>query len=127
MRVAIMRTVLVACLVLGGLSAAACSSLVDPAKVEGALPGEANQLRIIQAALVVKAANTTISQQLQLNVITVPEAVRLRALTKQAEAAVVAARDALPLANGTTTERIAALNALLLQLLREQVIKAGVS
>ncbi len=105
---------------------AACNVFPDPAKVEGALPGEANELRIIQAALVVKAANVTIGQQLDAHVVSVAEATRLRGLTKKAEDAIASARTVLPLENGTTADRIAAVNAILIQLLREQVIKQGV-
>lgn len=105
---------------------AGCSLLQDPAKIEGALPSEANELRVIQAALVVKTANQTIGQQLDAKVLSVQDAVRLRALTKKAEDAVSAARVALPLEDGTTAEKIAAVNVILIQLLREQVIRQGV-
>lgn len=120
---------LMICLVLTALPVGAleaCSTLQDPAKIEGALPSEANELRVIQAALIVKAANATVAQQLDAKVISVSDAVRLRALTKRAEDAVAAARVALPLENGTTADRIAAVNVILIQLLREQVIKQGV-
>lgn len=127
MRSAFASLALALTLAVGVLGTAGCTILQDPAKVEGALPSEANELRVIQGALVVKAANDTIVQQLKAGLITTAEATRLRGVTKQAEAAVAAARLALPLENGDTTARITALNQILLTLLREQVIKAGAS
>lgn len=108
------------------LGTAGCNLLQDPATIEGALPSEANELRVIQAALVVKTANQTIGQQLDAGLISPGEASRLRGLTKQAETALAAAREVLPLEDGTTAERIAAVNVILIRLLREQVIKQGV-
>lgn len=114
----------IAAMALGG---AACSSLPgfqDPAEW-GCSPSETNECRVVAAALLVKASNQTIAQQLTAGAITVSEASRLRGLTKKAEDAVVAARAVLPLENGTTVDRLNTLTAILRQLLREQVIRTG--
>lgn len=106
---------------------AGCQWLPDPAKIEGATPAEANELRLIQAALLVKAANDTISQQLDARLITAQEASRLLAMTDKARAAVVKAREYLPLENATFAEQLNAVNVLLIQLLQERIIKEGVA
>lgn len=118
------RTAFLAVLLLAAPVMAACAVIPSPAAM-GCTQDEANECRVVAAAMLVKAANITIGEQLDRGVVTVAEASRLRGLTRQAESALAAARVALPLENGTTAARIAALDAILLQILREQVIKAG--
>lgn len=100
------------------------SPIADPASV-GCTQPEANACRVISAALIVKAANITIGEQLDKGLVSVDEAKRLRGLTLKAEAALDAARAVLPLGGGAVADRLAALDALLVQLLAEQAIKRG--
>lgn len=104
--------------------AVACDTLTNPASV-GCSPDEATECRLTSAALIVKAANVTIGQQLDAGAVTVSEATRLRGLTKQAELAIDAAVSVAPLENATTLERVQAVNRILIQILREQVIRQG--
>jgi hypothetical protein len=121
-RVIIAAAALVAMSALGGCQV--FSPIADPASV-GCTEDEANECRVIAAALIVKAANLTIGESLDRSVITVQEAARLRGITRQAEAALLQARQALPFEDATTDARLAALEAILSQLLAERIL-AGV-
>lgn len=125
-----MRNLFLALIVsFAALGAASCSTLFsplqDPAGI-GCTKEETNECRVLIAARIVDSLNVTIGEQLDAGIISAAEARRLRSLTKAAEDAVKAARAVLPLENATTVERIATLNALLVQLLREQIAKQGV-
>lgn len=96
----------------------------DPAAI-GCTKAEANACRLVIAAHVLKSAAITVGEQLDRGLVTPAEAQRLLNIVKDGRDALAQARAALPLANGTTEERMAALELILTQLLAEQLIKAG--
>lgn len=116
---------LVACL-LSVAMAPGCTQLglTDPAKLEGVQPGEANKLRVIQAALIVQGSYVTIDQQLTRGVITPAEARKAKDATDQAAKAVDVAAQAVKLENASAPALLDALDVLLLQILRDRA-KAG--
>lgn len=109
----------VACIALAG-----CQIFPTPAQL-GCTQEEALECSVLQASATVKAAAVTVGEQLDAQLVTPAEARRLTDLIKQARDAVTAAETAIPLADGTLPDRLKALNAALLALLREQVIKEG--
>lgn len=128
-----MRKFLLYCLAaiaIGGATVqlSACNTItgvVNPTEL-GCTPDEANECRFVVAAALVESANVSIRESLQSGAITADEAARLRAITLKGEEALALAKEALPLENATTTERLLALNRIVIQLLREQVVKQGV-
>lgn len=124
-----MRHVLAGIVLLSlALTASACqlfSPISDPSSV-GCTQAEENECRVVAAALIVKAANVTIGQELDRGTITTAEAVRLRSITRRAEDALAEVRKYLPLEDATFDQRLAALEGVLLELLTEQILSPGV-
>lgn len=116
------RIVLAAALV---VALPACSHIFATPTQLGCAQEEALECSVLQASATVKAAAVTVGEQLDAGLITPAEARRLTTLVQQARDAVVAAEVAVPLADGTLEQKLAALNAALLALLREQIIKEG--
>lgn len=123
-----MRKALIAfALLSAALTASACqlfSPIQDPASV-GCSAEEANECRVAAAALIIKASDATISEALDRNLVTPAEARRLHNLTGAGLTALAQARAALPLTDGSFEQRMAALEAILTQLLAEQLIQNG--
>ena len=99
--------------------------LSDPAGIPGALPGEANELRVIRAAMVVRAGYDTVADQLEAGVITAGEAAAAKAVLDRAADAVELAEQGLALSRATREERLVYLEGLILDILRAQLAKAG--
>lgn len=137
-----------ACIVMGAaLSLGGCAQLGalfgDPATVPGALPSEATELRLIRAAWTVQGAYGAIGEQLQRGTLTAQEAADAKQKVDEAAKAVTLAScaagvtlpvDAEPLLRaacaaaaggqgGTLADRLALIDALLLELLRAQASK----
>lgn len=116
------RLIFAAALIAAPMSAAGCSLLSanDPSTVVGALPSEQTELQIIRADLIVRAANATIAEQLTRGTITADQAARAKAITDKAHAAVKLAADAAAIEDATLAERLALLDQLILDVLRQQ-------
>ena len=124
-----MRHVLAGILLLSlALTASACqlfSPIADPSSV-GCTKAEESECRVVAAALIVKAANVTIGQEMDRGTITPAEALRLRSITRRAEDALAEVRKYLPLEDATFDQRLEALEGVLLELLTEQILSPGV-
>lgn len=113
--------VLAACIVM----LAGCQSILATPAQLGCTQEEATECAILQASATVKAAAVTVGEQLDAGLITPAEARRLTTVVQKARDAVVAAETAVPLVDGSLEDKLKALDAALLALLREQVIKEG--
>lgn len=115
------------CLALLAMPVAGCAifePLATPSAI-GCTKVEETACRLVVAGHLIKSANATIVSEVTRGTLTSAEAERIRGLTRKAEEALAQARAVAPLANATTAERLAALEALLVQLLNEQLMKAG--
>lgn len=102
-----------------------CTTVLPSPTEMGCSADEANNCRIVAAGLIIQGANTTIGEQFDRGVITQPEALKLRAITKKATDALVTAKAAVALAAADTDTQLAALDAVLYELLQAQLVKAG--
>lgn len=107
------------------LAAPACSLLKDPAQTEGALPSEANELRVIKAHLTVAGAYSVLGQQIEKGLVTQPEARRIKASIDKANAAADAAEQAVALEDATADVKLSVLQNLLDGLAREAILKGS--
>lgn len=103
----------------------ACNYLSDPAHVEGALPAEANNLRVIKAALTVTGAYTVLGQQVDKGLVTVSEAARVKKVIDQAHEAVKLAATAVEINDMSAEAKLVALQNLLDALAREAILKGS--
>lgn len=111
---------------LGLLAApAGCHLLTDPANIEGALPAEANELRVIKASLTVTGAYSVLSSQLDKGLVTPAEARRIKTEIDKARDAVKVAAQAVEIGDMTTDAKLLALQSLLDALAREAILKGS--
>lgn len=103
----------------------ACSTVLPSPAQMGCTTAEANNCRLVAAALIIQGANTTIGEQFDRGVLTKDEALRLRGVTKKATDALLLAQRAVSLSAADTDTQLAALDAVLYQLLQAQLVKAG--
>lgn len=103
------------CMALGG-----CAELGLTGAITGASQTEQVNLRIMQAADVVVAADATVGQQLDKGLITAKQAGDAKAVIDKARAAVNVAKTAAAGGTGNTTQLLAAMDALILQVLQAQ-------
>lgn len=122
----IVRNALAAlCLVLMPLTVLmACQIVPSPSDV-GCTQEEAPVCRGIIAASILDGAAVAVDRELERQTITPQEARRVATLIQSGRDALVAYRTALPLMDGTAAERLAALDAILLRIVREQAGLGG--
>lgn len=102
----------------------ACDTIPSPAQM-GCSREESTACKLVAAGLILNGAAQAVERELDRATISPAEATRIIGLVEKGRDALVAARAVATLENATTVERLAALDAILAQILREQLIKAG--
>jgi hypothetical protein len=100
----------------------ACEVIPSPAAM-GCSKAESNACRLVAAGFMIQGANQAIGEQFDRGVITQAEALKLRAVTKRATDALVLAREAVAIAAADRDTQLAALDAVLFELLQAQLAR----
>lgn len=102
-----------------------CHLFTDPANIAGVTQEEANEVRVIKAALTVTGAYTVLGQQFDKGLVTASEAARVKASIDKANEAVKIAAAAVELEDLTVDAKLLALQNLLDALAREAILKGS--